>query len=85
MTACRSCGAPIVWVVTEATATKAGRRMPLDADPSNTTRAAVFEDGNIVIVGRDAANVPIVRYVKSGTFRSHFASCPQASTHRKPR
>jgi hypothetical protein len=76
MKTCRSCGAPIRWVVTYQ-----GRRMPVDVEPA--------KDGNIVLEGDTAVAVgkPAKRlaYGRPGTplYRSHFASCPQASEHRR--
>lgn len=85
MSHCRSCNAPVVWVETEATATKPGRRMPLDANPSHPSRAALFDNGNIKFIGRrTGAGTPIVRVVDVGPnrCRTHFASCPNAARHR---
>lgn len=92
---CRSCDAPIVWVATEATLAKEGkaakpsRRMPLDADPDNPSKALVVDDGNIIFTGqRDGStNAWLVRYVPKGPnhYRSHFATCPNAAAHRKTR
>lgn len=72
---CRSCGAPIVWAVTEA-----GKRMPLDAEPHPGRR------GQFIFTSPDT-----VRYGKSGTpipegvetFVSHFSTCPNRKAHRK--
>lgn len=83
---CRSCQSPVVWCETEATATKAGKRMPLDADPDDRTRALVVVDGNLVFTGDNTgAGTPIVRYVSknAGKHRSHFATCPQSGSWRK--
>lgn len=71
-TYCRSCNAPIVWVLT-----KSGKRMPIDATP--------VETGNIVLNGitaevLKAGVVPaqgVPRYV------SHFSTCPQSAEHRR--
>lgn len=81
MTACRSCGAPIVWAI----AAGSSRRIPLDADPT--------DDGNLIVVrhrwdGPDRT-IPIVHVVDedAGTdglrFRSHFATCPDAKSWRR--
>lgn len=61
--------------------------MPLDADPSNPTKALRVDDGNLIFTGaRDGRGNWIVRYVPKGPnhYRSHFATCPQRDTHRKP-
>lgn len=86
MSRCRSCDAQVVWVETEATATKAGRRMPLDADPDQPSRALEVGNGNIVFIGKTTGDgTQIVRYVatSAGRHRSHFATCPKAKEHRK--
>jgi len=85
MSVCRSCRAPVVWVETEATATKPGRKMPLDANPDDTSRAALFDNGNVVFVGRRSGDgTPIVKVVEPGPrrCRSHFALCVNAKSHR---
>lgn len=73
---CRSCGAPIIWA-----RTLSGRNMPLDAEPN--------PEGNVVL----ARGLAIVREKPSfelagedeGATRhtSHFATCPNAATHRR--
>lgn len=87
MNVCRSCGAKIVWVETEAKPDKPARSMPLTADPDNPTRAAVVEGGNIVIVGTSGNGNPIARYVGKGAGKhvSHFSDCPNAASHRRQR
>lgn len=83
---CRSCQAPLIWVATEATEKRAAKRMPLDADPERPTKALVVEDGNIEFTRtKDGEGNWIVRYVKGGRFRSHFASCPDAPNFRRSR
>jgi hypothetical protein len=77
---CRSCGAPILWAETIT-----GRRMPLDYEPS--------DKGNIILgLRRERPPLALVqveitraRLLSAGEllYTSHFASCPQASTHRR--
>ncbi len=78
---CRSCQAPIQWVITER-----GVMMPLDADPQ--------PDGNIILTVSGAralsteAKQNAVLLAESTDqaltfYRSHFASCPFAKRHRK--
>lgn len=86
MSTCRSCKAPIVWVETEAKPGKPGRKMPLDAAPTDMTKARVDPDGNIRFSGqRTGDGTPIVRYVPKGAGMhvSHFATCPNAKGHRR--
>jgi hypothetical protein len=82
---CRSCGAPILWVKTEA-----GKAIPLDPDP--------IEGGNIIISvqgrGVEVAHVEteiekrarLACPIPAGrtAFISHFATCPQAKKWRRP-
>lgn len=83
MSTCRSCDALISWAVTEPREDKPSRRMPLDADESGQPK--VVESGNLVVLGRDASNTAVVRYVKAGEGRhvSHFSTCPNSAQHRK--
>lgn len=69
---CRSCGAPIWWAVTEK-----GGRMPLDPDP--------VPDGNVVINNYGVAVVitPGDWTHDGQRYVAHFATCPNAKTHRK--
>lgn len=73
---CRSCGAAIIWSKTVAT----GKAVPLDAEP--------HEDGNIGLVPAGAMVLPkemveLGKKIGSKRYRSHFATCPNASQHRK--
>jgi hypothetical protein len=73
---CRSCGAPIVWAKTPR-----GKAMPLDATPA--------ADGNIVLEEDNAGAIAHVRTAAFGGVgvfhKSHFATCPNANQHRKPK
>lgn len=65
---CRSCKARIRWVKTEH-----GKQMPVDAEP--------VAGGNIELhdgVARIVSPNPLVR-----RYISHFATCPDARSHRK--
>jgi hypothetical protein len=72
---CKSCRAPILWTVTES-----GKRMPLDFAPS--------ADGTVAISvgeheGRRAWRSRIAELGEAVVRRkSHFATCPNAATHR---
>jgi len=65
---CASCGAPIIWALTER-----GRRMPLDATP--TTGA--------ILLTSASSPVPTAKF--GPVYTSHFATCPHADQHRKPK
>lgn len=81
---CRSCQAPVVWATTVATDTKAGRRIPIDADPADPTRALRVKIGNLLFINETAGDgSPLVRYVTGGPHRTHFATCPNAKGHRR--
>lgn len=68
---CQSCGAPIFFA-----ATGTGKRIPLDAEPT--------EDGNIVILDGEACVIPKGTYLAGKPqYRSHFATCPNAARHRR--
>lgn len=79
MSNCRSCGASIEWAVVGGT----GKRMPLDVLPDEPG------SGNVRPIGRfdDAGRTLLVEVVKAGEGNrvSHFATCPNAGQHRKPR
>jgi len=70
---CRSCGAEIVWC-----ATRAGNRMPVDAEPSSA--------GDFVIVQDDESGKLLThkapRDYSGPKHTSHFATCPHADEHR---
>lgn len=77
---CRSCGAEIIWCVTEN-----GKAIPVTAKPN--------ENGNIKLVSADDPREPFVAKVlkkneqsaQPKTFRyiSHFVDCPNAAHHRR--
>ena len=69
MATCKSCGATIRWHMTAN-----GKKMPLDAQPC--------QGGNLIIDG-DTARTPTPNDAGKPTYKSHFATCLHASTHRK--
>jgi hypothetical protein len=78
VTRCSSCNAEIRWVRTEAN----DRPMPLDPEPT--------ESGNVQLVGGRARVLEGFDLLHAGDageplYRSHFATCPAASKHRKGR
>jgi hypothetical protein len=80
VSACRSCGAPIWWAFTGA-----GKRIPVDVEPT--------PDGNLFAVGDGIGDgeTPVVAVITSSRqpfpdalrYTSHFATCPNASAHRR--
>lgn len=73
VSACRSCGARIIWAET-----LTEKRMPVDAEPT--------PDGNVSLEPREGfaplatVNAPLFA---AGLRKSHFATCPNAGQHRK--
>lgn len=71
MAFCKSCNAVIEWHKTAE-----GRNIPLDPEP--------HQQGNLTF---DSAMRVV--YMRPGSkprmYRSHFATCPNAAQHRKPR
>jgi hypothetical protein len=80
MDTCGSCGASIRWAKHDRT----GSRMPFNADPdpdgtltiTHANGEAVFHYIGPPIPGQVALLPTLTRY------RSHFATCPHAATHR---
>lgn len=81
---CRSCGAPVRWAVTQAS----GARMPLDtlATPSGNLRIVAWrEDGHRMPTPVVAINPEAALALTPYAYTSHFATCPNASKHRRSR
>jgi hypothetical protein len=77
---CRSCGAPIVWAVTEAT----GRRMPIDPEPTSGGNVILSDDNPPVALVLPAGQASLFAHgTGADRFTSHFATCPNADAHRK--
>jgi hypothetical protein len=70
-TTCTSCGAEIEWAVTAA-----GKRIPLDVGDTPDGNLVLLEDGRAI--HRSPATTGTPR-------RAHFATCPHARRHRRPR
>jgi hypothetical protein len=76
---CGSCHARIRWALTGS-----GKRIPVDRDP--------VPDGNLFYVG-DEDGPPTVAVITKGRrpppgadrYTSHFATCPNAASHRRAR
>lgn len=79
MAKCKSCEAPIVW----GRNVKTGKGVPLDPEP--------VEDGNLLKVGTNEQGEIMVQFVGREAdvppggerFKTHFATCPDAPSHRK--
>jgi hypothetical protein len=69
---CRSCGAAIVWAITEE-----GKRAPFDAEPIDMR-------GTFALVEfMDPERVEAQSSSRDRRYRSHFATCPNAAEHRR--
>ena len=88
-TTCASCGAAILWAITSR-----GKRMPLDAHPSDAGTYYVFAGTGVRFLDPlQAVAISLTSDVRVGygrrtdrpKFVSHFATCPNAAAHRKPR
>lgn len=69
---CKSCGAPIVWARSEK-----GTPMPIDAQKS------LFGNIELSWFGRGEPPTATIVAPGSGSYVSHFATCPKASAHRR--
>lgn len=75
MSRCRSCGEPIRWVKTVN-----DKSMPLDVEP--------HPEGNITVeagVAHVFATTPPRVDDRTPVYRSHFVTCPNATSHRNQR
>lgn len=75
VTACNTCGAPVVWATSPATR----RSAPIDAEPTTDGNVEVYRHGGNVLF-RVVTDTPLMP-VPLRT--SHFATCPDADTWRK--
>lgn len=81
---CRTCNAPIEWVITER-----GKRMPIDANPhpdgrfKKLPRVATEHGMATKVRYLPDAELADARAGVSALYTSHFATCPDAADHRK--
>lgn len=78
---CSSCGARIRWAKTSA-----GKRMPLDAEPSGSGNVLLGWIGGeevAIVLGNDRADERAAAQIDGRAYLSHFATCPNASAHRR--
>lgn len=80
---CKSCGAPIVWTVTEA----GYESMPIDVNPSALGNVRLLQgEGVLIPVARVCADATLDLFDQDDDgyrYVPHFATCPQASEWRK--
>lgn len=79
MAECSSCGARITWAKTIK-----GRPIPLDAEPSPRGNVIIDAVNGTALVYRDPSAIA-PRNANEPRFLSHFATCPNADTHREKR
>lgn len=78
---CESCNAPIIWAVTRNV-----RRMPVDAEPVDTSTG-----GGNVLLSREGGRVMAEVVSNPGrlfgrrVYRSHMQTCPFRDRYRHPR
>jgi hypothetical protein len=72
---CRSCGAPILWVLTTH-----GKRMPLDAEPDPAGNVSL--DQHRVATVHTGGSLAFLAVVNE-RWMPHHATCPQADQWRK--
>lgn len=78
-TKCRTCHADIVWCLTPV-----GRKMPINTWTS---------PGGGIMLEDPESDEPVIRFVRKGEevpegtkrYVSHFSTCKDAKTHRKPK
>lgn len=79
MAKCRSCQAKVTWCITDN-----GKTMPVDPNPDpkgNLIRTGNVVDGKLEVHAISSRDVG--EELKSSTrYMSHFATCPQAASHR---
>ena len=72
---CKSCEARILWVLTSK-----GSKMPLDPEPVADGNMVVEPGGTLRTVKKKDANaIPF----ETPRYKSHFATCKFAASHRK--
>lgn len=76
MSVCKSCGSEIFWAKTIK-----GASIPIDAKPSPRGNIILSENGTALVYRDPSAIAP--RYANEPRYLSHFATCPNADTHRK--
>ena len=74
---CGSCKRPVIWTLTDR-----DKRMPVDATPSTAGSVALsMLDGQV----RSRVVEVKLRFGRRDLHTSHFATCPDAAKHRRPR
>lgn len=82
---CRSCAKPMLWVVTNG-----GKRNPLDLEPDPTYGNVLVIEGERewrlgIVIHNDDVLAEARELFPDRIHTSHFATCPNADEHRRPR
>lgn len=84
---CRSCGAPIIWAITER-----GKRIPLDAEPNNAKgnmilvpwgKSSLQTGGAPEVTSWEARVVAPLLDANQTRYMPHHATCPDAKRWRR--
>ena len=75
-TICRSCAAPVLWVITQRE-----KRMPVDAEPSDKGNVLLRPDGKGCVLSGPALDDARTRGDRLHV--PHFATCPHWKQWRK--
>lgn len=79
MATCRSCGASIVWTLTDS-----GKRMPVDAEPTDGGNVFLWrKDGEVRAMVLGALDTVRTELDNGKRYTSHFVTCPDAAEHRR--
>lgn len=79
MSACRSCGAQVLWVKLVPT----NRLNPLDPTPSRSGNIRMLGVRKAVARVLSKADLETAALASEDLYTSHFATCPNAKQHRK--
>lgn len=81
MSTCSSCKAEIIWCVTPR-----GKRMPVGAAEHPSGLYVITRPDGDPLACASLLEVPsVMAYAHKARHLSHFATCPNADKHRKPR
>lgn len=76
---CGSCQAPVIWAITAADQ----KQMPVDAVPTSLGTVELMHRSGMAPLATVLG--PSRRFGRTNLRTSHFATCPNAEQHRKPR
>ncbi len=80
MSQCRSCGAKVRWIEMDST----GKLAPIDNTPSENGNVFINQFNKGVVLTPLGKSEIESRFGKVDLYLNHFATCPDAKSHRKP-